>query len=897
MQVNSITVSVPGLIFEYHTQDGLPEIIANSVTDIGRIHFDPKSVCGKRCYIFQDGPASDTEVESLELDEAELRRRTELFRRFKYNLQMITFTLNTSEVRQYEFNSTVDIIWPKLVKNHQILPTIEIGQSYNGEVLISNPSSRMVRVEIELADPNKAKSTSLSLPLEVIDNCVYCYLTDEPVFKLGHGANRRMQLSIQPNSANPVPIKFIGNVAGQFSTLLHIYNNLTLYEAVWVTAKAVQPQFRFGNRKPGSTTPLLFEVNEKHLVNCERNAVQPTEPLLVSTKRTFTARNTGEVPIMVEKFIINDNECEGYGFRILDCSSFELKANSSRKVDIAFTPDFTMTRISQPLLIKTNLSSEVNYTLLATVPASSLELCSKAVQRPFWEGHLKKMSVGVLIVAFVFVLIAACIDSDKVLKDHVQNISKDKGPMQPPLDLRNIGIKQSQTEEQTVQGDSITNIVERNANKFTVANIKKRNIKRGSFTPPATVQGKEKSWAEELAKKIRNVSSTTSSSSSSVSSVSPKPTILSKAIQTVSSSAASVATALAKPKDEKVSAQRKSTGKDQFEANKTTIPDKSPQSETEKKSSLKSDLVTPLVEARKQKLLVKKSRSAPMEAVSKETDHPAVTFASKPSEKLSSRSTKSSPKDKSDSQQNLCEKKVVEISSDVNSPGVSKRDSPTGNADRTSPRHNTQQKKFGKTPGRERKKEPSSQASSKRKVPKFKGTAFQFTAPLGGGSSSNNSSPTTPSTSTVGTVNTPWDSSQTTSFSNVVAQKSPKSTDESMQTYSDCGLKPMFDETDQDTNNNNHDWNEADLKNHETFGTDTEEKRNSGDLGPIGTKKSPSSTPVWEPFINNNIHRPTASLSSQHSSNTSFFSSHFPIGASFDYTSQFLGKVHMVGDI
>ena len=53
-------------------------------------------------------------------------------------------------------------------------------------------------------------------------------------------------------------------------------------------------------------------------------------------RRTFTVRNTGQLPFYVHGFSINDLPCEGYGFRILDCSGFQMLPNDSKKVDIAY---------------------------------------------------------------------------------------------------------------------------------------------------------------------------------------------------------------------------------------------------------------------------------------------------------------------------------------------------------------------------------------------------------------------------------------------------------------------------------------------------------------------------------------------------------------------------------
>jgi len=45
-------------------------------------------------------------------------------------------------------------------------------------------------------------------------------------------------------------------------------------------------------------------------------------------------RNTGLLPIYIDKMMIGSSECEGYGFKIIDCTSFDLLPNDSHKVDI-----------------------------------------------------------------------------------------------------------------------------------------------------------------------------------------------------------------------------------------------------------------------------------------------------------------------------------------------------------------------------------------------------------------------------------------------------------------------------------------------------------------------------------------------------------------------------------
>lgn len=75
---------------------------------------------------------------------------------------------------------------------------------------------------------------------------------------------------LQPGERVHATLGFRPVKAGPISALIYVRNNLTVLEVVQVSGQASHAHFKFGNRKPGSVTPLLFELAEKHLKDCER---------------------------------------------------------------------------------------------------------------------------------------------------------------------------------------------------------------------------------------------------------------------------------------------------------------------------------------------------------------------------------------------------------------------------------------------------------------------------------------------------------------------------------------------------------------------------------------------------------------------------------------------------
>lgn len=225
-------------------------------------------------------------------------------------------------------------------------------------------------------------------------------------------------------------------------------SNLTLYEAVWLQARAVQSQFRFGNRRPGAASPLLFEMATNQFQGCQSG----NEAVVVT--RSFTARNSGVIPIRIEGFLIGSLPCEDFGFKVMDCAGFDLGENEARKVEIAFSADFTTSAVKRSLTLLTNLTYDISYKLLAQMPAESVELCASLLVRPGWESSLKNAALVVLLASFGLVLVAAVFDAKAIMvQQNAYDAARNKGPLQPTFNLRNI--VKLQAEEAAAKAETV----------------------------------------------------------------------------------------------------------------------------------------------------------------------------------------------------------------------------------------------------------------------------------------------------------------------------------------------------------------------------------------------------------------------------------------------------------
>lgn len=473
-------------------------IAPQTLTKVGRIYFEAAAMCRNQCYIrestneqavFPGVPGGSEAIvaesinNNLLYDGVELRQRTELFRQLRRQLAAMSLTLHTEELPPLELDFSITIEWPKLVQFQPIPPTpaIEVGQVQRQWITLTNPAQHPILIDYFLSDPAFARRTQLSLPHEVIDvSSTTCYLTDKNVFSLPEpGA----PILLQGGASLTIPITFTAQVAEKYCTLLHVRSNLTLYEAVWLQAKAVQSQFRFGNRRPGSTTPLLFELGTDQFRGCEGAGRAGT----VVATRSFTARNSGVIPMRIEGFLIGNLPCEDFGFKVMDCEGFDLGENDTKKVEISFSSDFTASRVKRSITLLTNLTYDISYLLLVQMPAESVELCASQLARPRWESSLKNAALVVLLASFGLVLVAAVFDAKAILtQQSVYDAARHKGPVQPTFNLRNI-VKQQVEEAAEKTTDPV--------HHHKVKNGQLKELRKRNGVPTAPSKKAKSSWS------------------------------------------------------------------------------------------------------------------------------------------------------------------------------------------------------------------------------------------------------------------------------------------------------------------------------------------------------------------------------------------------------------------
>ncbi|KAK6172925.1 hypothetical protein SNE40_016488 [Patella caerulea] len=425
---------------------------------VGKIYFNSKKECSEDCYVglptFTPGGNQWLVGLNLEREVANtdqylytwLQQKWEKLENSEQNIANVTIELDTNHVRGFLFSAQAYLQWPSLVRKSLVkFPLTQIGNISISDVIVENPGDFPVLVQILPLSLYPSPHTIIDLIGQRLSEYVSEYIETEDIdaFTLrdleaynkeadnpwiSHRKNVENSLGpkphddslaalLKPGQKLKIKIGFQPRDDTFRTSLIIIRNNLTIIDAVVVQGQGRRGDLRFSSRRPGSSTPLLFDMTEKHLKNCDISEKKSTKTLVphFTVRRTFTLRNTGELAFYVQSFSINDSPCEGFGFKVLDCEGFEMLPNTSRKIDIAFTPDFTMSRIRRSLTIFTSLGPPANYTLQATVPPHLLPKCSAALPRPNWEPVLYYSIVCVMGFLLFCILVAAYFEADRVI--------------------------------------------------------------------------------------------------------------------------------------------------------------------------------------------------------------------------------------------------------------------------------------------------------------------------------------------------------------------------------------------------------------------------------------------------------------------------------------------------
>ncbi|OWF37267.1 transmembrane protein 131-like isoform X2 [Mizuhopecten yessoensis] len=424
-------------------------------TVVGRVYFDAKKECGDDCYVglpLNTPPGHQwllgltLEKEVADTDQyffTRLQQKWHKIQQAGLHTANVTIELDTSEVRGFLYSAQAHMEWPSLVKMCKIrFPLTQIGNSSTADFIVENPGTSPVLIQmIPLAlYPNAQTLLDMMnwrISSEITD---YVETEDVDIFTLPDLER------YHTNPKNVVP-KFRKNVEEKFgvkphpesitavlgpdvkikvrvgfhpkddisrTSLILIRNNLTILDALVIQGQGGRGEMKLSNKKPGSGIPLQFDMTEKHLKNCDKKKHTKSMAPNFTVRRSFTLKNTGELPFYVHGYSINGASCEGYGFRVLDCDGFHMLPNTSRKIDIAFTPDFTMSRIRRTLTVYTSLGAPANYTLQATVPPHTLSKCSSALPRPNWEPVLYYSIVCAMGFLLCCILVAAYFEADRI---------------------------------------------------------------------------------------------------------------------------------------------------------------------------------------------------------------------------------------------------------------------------------------------------------------------------------------------------------------------------------------------------------------------------------------------------------------------------------------------------
>ncbi|KAG1714735.1 Transmembrane protein 131 [Nymphon striatum] len=277
----------------------------------------------------------------------------------------VTLQLDTEDVQGFLLQSRAYLKWPRLSSKKKLKFSLtQIGNISVKEFVLENPASHPVLAQVVMLSsyPNQQMALDLlnHFAVDLLSDVIETENPDLFILKdlekyekkkdnpipgyrsavegyFGVQAHKdSIVVLMNPGAKVKLRIGFVPLDERLRSSLILIRNNLTVLDTVVIEGQGGHGEIKFGNKRPSLDSSLLLEMTEKHLTDCGRaHDKAKIFPSRFTVKRSFTARNTGELPVYISNFYISGSPCQGYGFRILNCNGFLLKPNASFVVDIA----------------------------------------------------------------------------------------------------------------------------------------------------------------------------------------------------------------------------------------------------------------------------------------------------------------------------------------------------------------------------------------------------------------------------------------------------------------------------------------------------------------------------------------------------------------------------------
>ncbi|XP_052407930.1 transmembrane protein 131-like isoform X1 [Carassius gibelio] len=278
--------------------------------------------------------------------------------------------------------------WPRLPVNHSSpldFGATPVNESKVKKFTLKNPTGSVVSVEVRTL-------SSYPVPLEALHVLTKWFnisplsvniTTAEFLLLAADHKSSVLRFLLRPEESRTVSVLYRPTEHKHVSSVILIRNNLTVFDMVLVKGYGAKELLRVGGKLPGPAASLRFNVPQSSLMEC-RDGLQSRKPLF-SIQKSFKVENAGELPLTVVSMSINGYKCQGYGFEVQDCRSFQVDYNSSSEITIAFTPDFTSSWVIRDLTLVTERGSLFLFTLNVTLPHHMLPLCAQVVPGPGWE--------------------------------------------------------------------------------------------------------------------------------------------------------------------------------------------------------------------------------------------------------------------------------------------------------------------------------------------------------------------------------------------------------------------------------------------------------------------------------------------------------------------------------